>query len=317
MTRSMLAALACAVMAYATASAAPSGVENPEATVVPELVVRAVVPGPAWWTVQHGSSVVYILGVPDEPVPKALAWDQAALQRRLQGASALIVPVVFTAGLGDIPGLLRVRSRLKSKTPMEQGLPEGLKARFEAARMRLGKPASRYAGWDPIYAGQMLVGDFHDSAGLTASQPMDAIRRAAGRAHVRLRPAASVRVMGLLDPAIRGLTPEISQGCLTEALDEVDGGAGALDGAAASWAKGDVPAVLSGPRGFAACLLLIQGGGAFWRQTMADEADAVAAMLDKPGHAVAVFPIRSMVAEGGVLSRLKARGFEVTGGRPS
>ena len=311
-----LAALGLAA-ALLTGAAAPGGLEDPEATVVPELVVRAVVPGPAWWTVRRGDSVVYILGMPERPFPTTMTWDQAALQRRLQGATALIVPDVGTAGLRDIPALLRMRSRLKSKRPMEQGLPEGLRTRFEAARARLGKPASRYSGWDAIYAGQLLVGDFYDSAGVTSKPLMDVVRRQAGRAHVPVRPAASFRVVGLLDPAIRNLTPEISQACLTEALDEVDAGARTLDGAAAAWARGDVPAFLASPRGFAACLLLIQGGASFWSQTMADEADAVAAALGKPGHAVAVFPIRSMVAENGILSRLKARGFEVTGGSKS
>jgi len=303
--------------ALATGAAAPTGLEDPEATVVPELVVRAVVPGPAWWTVQTGASTVYILGLPDQPLPKGLAWDQGALQRRLQGAASLIVPDVGTAGLGDIPALLRMRSRLKSKTPMEAGLPEGLRSRFEAARLRLGKPASRYGGWNAILAGQILVGDFYDSAGATDKALLGAVRRQASRAHVPVRPAASFRVVGLLDPAIRNLTPQISQACLGQALDEVDAGAPALDGAAAAWARGDVPAVLARPRGFASCLLEIQGGASFWRQTMADESDAVAAALAKPGHAVAAFPIRSIVAEGGILSRLKARGFEVTGGRPS
>ncbi len=71
---------------------------------------------------------------------------------------------------------------------------------------------------------------------------------------------------------------------------------------------------LAGPRGFATCLLLLQGGAAFWRQTMTQEADAVQAALGRPGHAVAVFPIRSLVATDGVLARLKARGLSVSGG---
>ena len=302
-------------LALVTGAAATPGLEDPEGVVVPELVVRAVLPGPAWWTVQRGGAVVYILGLPDEPVPKALTWSQAALQRRLAGASVLIAPVEPKAGLGDIPALLRMRSRLKRRTPMAQGLPEPLRARFESARLRLGRPASRYDGWDPIVAGQILVNDFHDGAGATAKEPIGVIRKLAGRAHVPVRPAASFRVVGLLDPAIRNLTPEISQGCLAEALDEVDSGPRALDASASAWARGDVPGVLAGPRGLGACLLLLQGGAAFWRQTIADDVDAVAVQLGKPGHAVAVFQIRSMVAAGGVLASLKARGFEVTGGR--
>ena len=303
-----------ALTIFAPASAAPPGLEDPEGTVVQELVVRATVAGPTWWTVERGGSVVHVLGLPDEPIPKGLRWDQAALQRRLMGAGVLIVPVEPKAGLGDIPAFLRMRSRLKSKTPMEQGLPAPLAARFAAARMRLGKPASRYSGWDPIAAGQILVNDFHDAARTTAGQPIGAIKGLAGRTGVPVRPAAKFKVVALLDPAIKNLTPEISQACLAEALDEVDAGGGALNAAGQAWAKGDVPGVLAGPRGFATCLLLLQGGAAFWRETMADAADAVAAALQKPGHSVAGFQMRSLLAKDGILERLKARGFKVSGG---
>lgn len=306
--------LALALAAAVPASAAPLGLEDPEGTVVQELVVRAKAAGPAWWTVEREGSVVHILALPDEPFPKGLRWDQAALQRNLKGASVLIVPVEYKAGLGDIPTFLRWRSQLKSKTPMEQGLPAPLAARFAAARTRLGRPASRYSGWDPVYAGQMLVGDFYDSARTTAKDPLGTVKGAASRQGVPVRPAAKVRVVGVLDPVIRSLTPEVSRACLADALDEVDAGAGALNAAGAAWARGDVPGVLAAPRGFASCLLLIQGGAAIWRQTMAENADAIAAALDRPGHAVAVFPMRQLVAKDGVLERLKARGLKVSGG---
>ena len=316
MRKALLVLTAVLLAAAPSLAAAPTpGLEDPEATVLSELVVRAVRTGPAWWTVQKGGSVVYILGAPDEPLPKRMVWNEAALQQHLTGANVLIVPVVATAGLGDIPALLRMMSRLKSKTPMEQSLPAPLQARFEAARARMGKPISRYDHRDPIWSGQILVNDFFDSAGMTRNEPLAAIRKAVGRAHVPVRPAASYRAMDVLAPAVRNLTPEISQACLAEALEEVEAGSGALEAASAAWAKGDVPGMLAGPRGFASCLLLIQGGAALWRQTMAQEADAVAAELAKPGHAVAVFPIRSMVATDGILARLKARGFEVSVGR--
>ena len=303
-----------AVLVGSAAMAAPSGLQDPEATLVEELVVRAATPGPAWWKVKKGEAVVYVLGLPDGAIAKGLHWDQAALQGRLTGAGALIVPVQPKAGLGDIPAFLRMRSRLKSKIPMEQGLPEPLRTRFAAARLRLGKPASRYAGWDPILAGQILVEDLHDRAQTTAKEPLGTIRRLAGRAHVPVQPAASFRVVDLLTPAIRNLTPETSRACLAEALDEVDAGAGALAASGAAWARGDVSGELAGPRRFATSLLLLQGGVAFWRQTIAEEADAVQAALGKPGHAVAAFPIRSLVAADGVLARLKAEGFSVSGG---
>ena len=306
--------LAFAAIAAARASAAPSGLEDPQATVGPGLVVRAATPGPPWWRVEKGGSVAYVLGLPDEPVAKGLEWDQAALRRRLEGAGVLIVPAQPKAAVGDIPKLVEIMSRLKSKAPMQAGLPAPLRARFAAARQRLGKPASRYDGWDPIAAGQILVNDFHERAGATAKEPIGAVRKLAGQARAPVRPASSFSLVGLLDSATRSLTPEISRACLAEALDEVEAGSGALDAAGEAWARGDVAGVLAGPRGFSACLLQIQDGAALWRQSISQEVDAVEGALAKPGHAVAAFPIRSMVAAGGVLERLKAQGYKVSVG---
>ena len=111
-----------ATIASVSAMAAPSGLEDPEGVVVQELVVRAGA-GPAWWTVERGGSVVHILGLPDEPVPKGLKWDQRTLQRLLAGSSVLIVPVEAKWGLLDIPTAMGWRAKLKSHAPMEQGLP--------------------------------------------------------------------------------------------------------------------------------------------------------------------------------------------------
>src|SRR5512141_651143 len=92
--------LAAASLAAAPASALPA---DPEGTLVSELVVQAREPGPPWWRVSRGGSTVYILGVPDGPVPPGVAWDKTVLDRRLTGASAAIGPPALTAGLRDIP----------------------------------------------------------------------------------------------------------------------------------------------------------------------------------------------------------------------
>lgn len=309
----MAGAIAALCLTAPARAAPPAALEDPEARVVQELVVRGALPGPAWWRVERGGSVVYVLGLPDEPLPKGLAWDQSVLQRRLMASGQVIAPVRFTAGLGDIPALLRLRRELKSRQPLEETLPEPLKSRFAAARARLGRPASRYAGWDALFASQQIADDFYKSAETTREEPLAAIRKAAGRQRVPVRPAGTYKVMSLLEPAVSRQTPEIGQACLGDALDEVDRGAEGLRAAGAAWAKGDVSAVVTGPRGFARCLLLLSGGASFWRRNVEIEVQAISAALQRPGQAVAVLSLRSLVAEDGVLSQLKARGFSVSG----
>jgi hypothetical protein len=285
---------------------------DPEAVVIENLVVRASLPGPAWWKVERGGSVVYVLGLPDAPFPKAQAWDRAVLQRRLTGATVLITPVKASAGLGDIPALLSLRGKLKSATPLEDSLPATLRDRFVAARNSVGQPAGRYRSWKPLYAGQMLLDDFHALAGTDRREPLATISVEARRLKVPLRPAGTYRAVGFLNPAIDSLTAETSEDCLGEALDEVKLGAEALRAAGSAWAQGDAPGVLAGPRGFASCLLLLSGGTEFWRRTIDQEADAVAQAMEQPGHAVAVFPLRAVLARDGVLDRLRSKGFAVT-----
>ena len=48
------------------------------------------------------------------------------------------------------------------------------------------------------------------------------------------------------------------------------------------------------------------------RQGTRDEVEALSAAMRTPGHAVAVYGIRSLVARGGVLDQMRARGFLVT-----
>jgi hypothetical protein len=43
----------------------------------------------------------------------------------------------------------------------------------------------------------------------------------------------------------------------------------------------------------------------------ADEVNALAEALKTPGHAVALFSMRGLVAQGGVLDQLRAKGFTV------
>src|SRR5687767_2116168 len=89
-----LAALVCALPAAAQAPPAPAvGAEDPDATLVEELVVRGRLPGPAWWRVVDADTTVWVLGVPSI-APKRMEWDRAIFERRLQGANVVVLPFV-------------------------------------------------------------------------------------------------------------------------------------------------------------------------------------------------------------------------------
>jgi hypothetical protein len=74
---------------------------------------------------------------------------------------------------------------------------------------------------------------------------------------------------------------------------------------------GDVRGALAGERSYERCLNAAPGALAFDARAKADQAAAIAKALQKPGHAIAVVPLRTLLSQGGVLDRLRGQGFEV------
>ena len=305
------ASLALATVGPARAQPLP----DPEAHIVEELVVQARERGPAWWRVSDADTTVYILALPETDIPPGLAWDPSVLDRRLKGANALIGgSVAMDASVRDAPALYRMYRRMKSKIPMEQTLPAPLAARFAAAREKAGQPAKRYAGWAPIAAGAMLMGDV-ERTGPPWRDAEAAVRRKANRLRLPRRNSARYDAMPYIRAAYASLTPQTQHHCLAEALTYVEDGDTQAARAARGWARGDVAEALTAPRGIDKCLLVLGGGAELWRRTVKDHAGDIEAALKAPGHAVAMVRLRQLLAQDGVIATLEARGIRVTGPR--
>jgi hypothetical protein len=299
-----------ALAATATPAAHAQAIDDPEATVVDELVVKARLPGPAWWKISDGDTTIYMLGVL-QALPVGQGWDSSVLERRLDGAFAVILPPEGKAGLRDLPAALALRGRLKSDVPLDVAAAE-LAPKLARARAVLGKKADSYEGWSPLGAGIMMAGDYRKQARLEPSEPERTIGRLARKHRVKARPAATYKVMPLVKTAVRGHSREAGLVCLEGVLDEINAGAEATRAAARAWAVGDVRGAISGPRNFQRCLLGLPGMADLERRDTADEVAALSAAMDTPGRAVAVFGVRGLVARGGVLDQMRARGFVVS-----
>lgn len=305
-----LAALALTAAAPVHAQTAPPALDDPEANVVEALVVAARLPGPAWWKIADGDTTLYVLGVL-QAMPRGQGWDTGVLDRRLDGAFAVILPPEGKAGLGDLPAALALRGRLKSDAPLDAAAGE-LAPKLARARATLGKPADAYRAWSPLGAGIMMAGDYRKAVRLEPNEPERTIQRLARKHRVKVRPAATYKVMPLIKTAVRGHSREAGLLCLEGVLDEVNAGPEAARDAARAWARGDVRGAIAGPRNFQRCLLALPGMADLERQGTTDEVEALSAAMQTPGHAVAVYGIRSLVARGGVLDQMRARGFTVT-----
>ena len=304
------ASLAQVVLQPAQPPAASTPVPaDPDSVLVAELVVVARQRGPAWWTVSTGTSTVYVLGAPSL-APKRTNWDTSTLDRRLKGANQVILPFqdvkVHVAGsVGAAWNLMR----LKSLRPFEESLDAPTRARFIAAREKLGEPASRYKTNNALAAGLLLAGDYRDHSGLTNADTAKVVKVYAKMSKVPVV-QRSYDVGALMGAVIRTPAPA-ARACLDAVLEQVEAGPGVTTAAARAWAEGDTPGALENERTYERCINMVPGAQAFDARTKADQVAAIEQALKAPGHSIAVVPLRPLLAQGGVLDQLRAKGYQV------
>ena len=303
--------------AFVAASSAPAQVPltpvqaeaaDPDATLVEELVVTARLPGPAWWRVSDADTTVYVLGAPSV-MPKSFSWDRSVLERRLKDANEVIMPFnSVRIGVLTAPGTL-IRAAQIRGGPVEEDLPEPLRFRFVRAREAAGQPAKRYGFKNELAAAIQLVGDYRSKMRLTASDPAKTIGWIAESMGVKTR-KKSYDIGPLLGAAVR-TSKAAQRACLLEALDEVEAGTEPVRRAAEAWASGDVRGALNVERGYDRCMVAAPGAVKIDAQVKADQAAAIEDALEKPGHAIAIVQLRPLLSQGGVLDRLRAKGYEI------
>jgi hypothetical protein len=251
---------------------------------------------------------VYVLGAPSV-LPKSQPWDTITLERRLNGAHTVILPFnsVSVSPL-SVPGLLLRWATLKSG-PAEERMPPGLKSRFVAAREKIGQPAKRYGYRNELLVGLILVGDYRDHARLTSADPAKTVARMAQARKIKVE-SRSLPLGKIAGDAAR-LSPAVQRACLDDALDEVEAGPAGAQRAGAAWADGDVRGALNQERSYEKCLASLPGALNIDARFKADQAAAIERALARPGHAVAVVQLRPLLSQGGVLDRLRAKGYAI------
>ncbi|MDB5423771.1 MAG: hypothetical protein JWQ29_1187, partial [Phenylobacterium sp.] len=215
---------------------------DPDAVLVEELVVTGRLLGPAWWRVSDADTTVYVLGSPSI-APKRMAWDRSVFERRLKDASVVIVPyqnleVHVTGVIGAAFNYLRLRSG----GAFEETLDPATRARFVAAREKLGQPASHYKTKNPLAAGLILATDYRDKTSLTNADPTKLVKYLAQLAHV---PVVQKNYdIGPLMGAVIRTSPQAGRGCFDEVLQQVEAGPGVTLEATRAWADGEVRGAL-------------------------------------------------------------------------
>ncbi|MDR3512904.1 MAG: TraB/GumN family protein [Caulobacteraceae bacterium] len=264
----------------------------------------------AWWRVSDGRSDVWVLGAP-QVAPKDFAWDTSGVQRRLAGASQLIIGAQPRDQLKAFAVLV---SNAGSRTPMEVGLSPALRRRFDAVSASAGKDPNHYANWKPAVAGVMLAGDFYKASDLKPGEIEAAVRRLARKNGVR-EVAAAYYDAAEMAGAAEALSPTGQQICLGATLHGLEAGAPRLRSNAADWARGE-PRPTAPDASDLACLAAVPQLKALNERNLTADAAAVAEALRAPGRTVAVFDLQQLTMPDGILERLRARGLTVSGPTP-
>lgn len=309
----IIALMAAALLAPAAGLA--QAIDDPEATVLSDLLVIAPTEGPAWWRVSRGNSVVWIMALPASSVPTRLAWDSRALDRRLKGADAVLAPpwIRISIRLSETPAAPDPKSRPpRSRAGVEENLPPALAARFTRARVRMKKPPARYAAPVAAIAFFRLYEDHHAWARLQPGRAvMATVEARARKAKVKVVHPAKVDA-GTMTPAEVAPTVPAAADCFDAFLDNTEVPVEQFRAAAAGWARGDLRAAIAAPREpFSICDNQLFNKGAS-RRAIEVQVEAIEAALRKPGKTVAVAPLRALVADRGILDRLVSKGYDIT-----
>jgi uncharacterized protein YbaP (TraB family) len=289
---------------------------DPEANLVEELVVNARLPGPAWWKVSDADTTVYVLGVP-AVVPSKLDVDESVFKRRVDGANVLIMGQEADVSVVRLVSLaLGGKRYFITDKPMRDTLPPDLRRRLEARLAVMKEKPDSMDEVKPAFAGFLVAnGQEGGDISIHLGGVTDAIRDIAKGKDIEKRPRIQNLPGYSLVDAIKtlgGAPQPLQELCLDAGLRQAESGQGGVKVTAERWARGEVREVVSADRGFSRCLASTPSIARELRDGQSDAVKAIAAALGKPGKAVAVIELRSLLAEGGVLEQLRAKGFTVT-----
>lgn len=290
-------------------TAAPA--DDPNA-IVEELVVTARYPGPAFWRVSDGDSEVWILAVPNY-IPNGFAWDKSRTQQVLKGANALILPSIMSAGLGESVRFAianRKNFNTEGKRTLDQVLPAPVIAHYEQLPVPFQTVNIKTSTLKPIFAGLTLIGRTPKAGHWT--DPDGEIIALAKKAKVKIRYASVTSALPVAKAIMTMPDAEQSQ-CFDGNVASIDHNIKTIGPMANAWADGRTSEFLRGTKATDAnaCIYSIGEVSNMREKAYQAEIKTIKTALDQPGKTLMITGVRPLVAQNGILARLKAEGLTV------
>jgi len=305
-----------------------------------EIVVLGRQPGPPMWLVKNGDHELWIFAYLS-PIPKGMIWESdkvAAVIARSQEALGLpdigvkASPLLYLNPINLFRGV-RLAKRL-SKNPDDKNLEELLSpqlyARFSVLKAQYFPRDKDLEELRPLAAAGQLLRKVQDESGLVpASAVARQIRRLIKRNKgITITPIeVKMEIKGSFgslseraETMVESLAPELELACFETQLDRIETDIPAMQRRADSWARGyidefrDLPLPEDDGN---ACMKLILASSeqALIEQLTTDMNElwlrAARNALETNKTTFAVLGMGALLSEKGLLSQLRAQGYEV------
>ncbi len=311
------------------------------------IVVTGRLPGPPLWKISNGDKVLWIFPYLDL-IPKDMIWESERVARVIaQSQEVLALPAIdfsYSPKLVLNPLNIVRGTRLQNRLDLdpdggtlEENLRPEVYARYAVLQARYFPGERGYAQMRPQEVGRRMMHIIREREGLVSGGDILAtVRRLIRRNGDIKRTEISVdvkvggsyrdfadRVEALADSA----PPELEQACFEQQVRHVED-LDELKRLVNSWAQGDIDEFRNNELynvslafgELKACDEMITGSASPERENMARTTTRLnQAWLDAADNALAtntstfaILPINELLAEDGLLSKLKAKGYNVS-----
>ncbi len=336
--------LACALgLASATAFALPEDDTVPageaaaagtDTQVLDTVLITGSQPGPGLWQVVKGEHRMWVVATLS-PIPKDVEWLADEVREKVaQSGAVLRAPGVRVAsGIGVVRTAFLVPSLLKARrnpddAELKDVLPADLYARWAGLKQRYLPRNRRIERWRPIFAAGELRGAAAKSAGLAFRDPVTpVVLDAAKKAKVPVL-SATVDIDIEIDKPRRRLkalarTTLDDHECFRLSLDAIETDIRQQSERGNAWAIGDLDTlrVLTRVEPVETCLRAAMDSAAFdgldidfddfrarAHEHWLSQAESVIAEY---ATSFAVLSLQQVMADDGLLARLRARGYTI------
>lgn len=290
---------------------------------IEEVQVVGERPGPGLWQVRNGDRTLYVLGT-YRPLPKKMTWRSTELESVLDRAR-LVIPEnpKVDADLGLFSGIKlymqwrRLRRNADDAT-LQQVLDPPTFARFEALRTAYAPRDTGMLKLRPVLAAAELWEKALSRTGLTLDIDVENAVLKRARAHKVRIAELTFRIedpKGILNE-LGDVPREAEIVCMKATLDRIESDLEYSRALAEAWATGDVDAIRSKEVWLRqqACFAALTAGSRLddLRQRFENVwYDAAVDALQTHEVTLAVTSVSRLLRPGGLLERLRARGYEI------